>query len=133
MDNDNNGRSKLNQEDLSAVSSRVKEELNALIFKEASDPEFILAKGPNPQKTRQLYSHMALIHEALMVSNQGQILERLAQAGLPTTRPTLRRVYAKWIADTGKPPRIRIGGRKKKKAGNDKISQLDALRSKIDQ
>ena len=132
MDNDKNQKPALPKQNTSVVSARVKDELNALIFEESTDPAFLLTRGPNPQKARQLYDNMPLIHEALMVSNQGQILKRLAQAGLPTTRPTLRRVYAKWIAETGKVPNIRIGGRKKRKSAGDKASQLEALRNKID-
>lgn len=113
------------------LDARIKDSLNTLIFKEDANMDRITSRGPNPQKTRKLYEHMPLIHEALLTTNQLDILETLRAAGLSTTRQTLRAVYARWVTTEGKTPRIKIGQKKKKKS-ESKNSQISSLKSKID-
>lgn len=99
------------------VSDKVRVALEGLLARKSESALLMPSKGPNPAKSSLIYQQMPLIHEALATSNQSEVLELLANVGLPTSRITFRRIYLKWAEDTNKQPRMKKVGERKKRRG----------------
>lgn len=112
-----------------ALTERVRRGLEKAIEDSIMDPRLPKNRGPNPTKTKLLKENMALIHELLESMNQSEIIKRLADSGVETTRQTLVRLYKDWAIENKKP--LRVKSRKKKGGGKSLGSSMDNIMNKV--